>query len=216
MNKITTKSKDYKTLNERFVIVPIKKHLAKFLMFDSWPIDWHTDFIFLYYFNIWLKVSNFTFHFNNIDASLIERIFGEKLHKDFHKNTKLKYSYYRKRPVHYEKWDRSIYTLIKIEFNTCSSKVEKEDFEIMTKKINEFLEYKFRHFIYIYSDSTGSSKLISHILKVMNIKQEYIKTNTLFKYYQRNKNKNIFGKSVLLSNPVKAYIFSAMGYLHKN
>lgn len=185
INKLPDKSQKHPI---RFVIVPLKPHLAKFLIFQDWDKLKHPN-----------KIKDFSFSYffeplNSFEFYLIDRlaeILGEQISK---RNPNFSYSLCRgkeKINPELELFKDKGYVFIKITFHIVyGSPPERQRKTTLRETViflNSILEHCFREFINMFLDYQSPVQALDQIYNAMGLTESEIKKSTLLRYYYRQK-----------------------------
>lgn len=174
----------------RFIIIPLKPHLAKYIIFRDWKKLNHPD-----------EVHNFTFKYffaenrlSGFEQTMIDylsQLIGEKVSE---RNPNFTYSIYKGRlAVNNELklfGETKGYTFVKISFNVVYGTIperRKQTIIEAANSINWHLEYSFRRFLRVFSNGQTPNQSLDQIYNVLGISDAEIKKATLTKYCYRHR-----------------------------
>jgi hypothetical protein len=185
----------------RFIILPVKKHLAKFLLFSDWKTIKHPDPITNIYFLNYLKT------FNSEYKWTLKYFLNENLKNE---NPIASVKYYRNRknlsPL-LESYIKKDYTLLKIELKISSSKFIQGKKMSFTEKVNltnNSIKYFFQELVAFYMFQHPNKKqAIDELYFYFNLTESDLKKETLRRWYYR-KEKSLPKMSQYLSSEVSA------------
>lgn len=209
MDKITTNQKEKQHRDDtRFIIVPVKKYLANFLIYRDWKLIQHSDPIheiaihFAYKEPFWQLIDT--------GFKLVELLLSERVIKQ---NPIVSIGLYRNRrkldPILKDYVEKG-YSLIKINVKVLGSLNKVSNKKRIVKEIDEFnllAASIFKNFCLDFIEGQSPKNALDYIFLLLKIQKKDLNKNSIIRYYNRKK---IYGKNVYFRHLIKCEIVSTL------